>query len=264
MQEHYDYGVSIKNMRDRMRLRYMQNSLGGVLPISLKSIAVDTPFKEIAEKFQVAGISIGCTPITSPFGAIDALGVLEYALYGLAADYAFVDYKSNTPPCGTGGCQKFGTKPSATLCGHCIDVSDLGNIMFGLGGAVRGYNFPFSYVSAGSYNVLADWLPSKNKNLLGLLNAFFSPDGRAAMIGWTVGNTQTFRNEATFCAMYSAGRVITGGYENGDPASQCVTCQKEYSPEVLRPSSLWRISGQFPNEDTISQLQRRILKALGK
>jgi len=250
--------------------------------IFLSSIAIDTPFKEIVSQwtYPFLNISIGCTPIpSSDIGKkiVDALGIIEYALYGLAADYAFVDYQSDTPPCGTNGCAFFepNHKGTATFCGHCIDVSDLGNIMFGLGGAARGYNLPFTFVSASSYNVLADWAPTVNwkkinwNDLTGLSKAFLSPDGRAAVIGWSAARTGTFLSQSSFCTMYSAERWITGGYENGEAVSQCTTCSREYSPQVPEPSSLWRISGKFGLKDpegtknTIQQLQERIYQALG-
>ena len=57
-------------------------------------------------------------------------------------------------------------------------------MMFGVGGAARGYGFGFTYGSAAMYNVLADWAPGVfSGNGPSFFEAFFDTDGRGAIPG---------------------------------------------------------------------------------
>jgi hypothetical protein len=184
MELQYQYGQNIKTLRDTMVERAASLQGGGGFPNILFQVTSETPFVEIASQwtFPWTYLPIGLTPIDHDYSSsvIDALGVLEYALYGLAVDYANIEFDT-IPGCGTLGCDILegpnGNKPGVTLCGHCIDSSDIGNIMFGLGGQARGYPFLGVYSSAATFNILSDWLPNP-ESITDLFNAAFSPDGR--------------------------------------------------------------------------------------
>jgi len=257
MKSHYNYGVQVSNFRELMLLR-------AKLPtpaIPLRSIAIFEPFNEIVNQFHFGipksnyqtPVPIGWMPV-GMFNAnatIEALGMLEYALYGLAVDYSNIQYiDGSISQCGTQGCGEAiagdsKPHPIVALCGKCVDASDIGNMMFGLGGAARGYSFARTYGSAGTYNVLADWLPSANKNLESLSASFFDADGRGAIVGYAIGQTYAFMNEDLFCAMINGGREI--GYNDAttlSQVSQCETCTETATPIAKEASSLVSVSGR--------------------
>jgi hypothetical protein len=98
-------------------------------------------------------------------------------------------------------------------------------MMFGVGGYARGLD-PFSvYGSAGTFNVLDDWLRAviKREDGPGLLEAFFSADGRGAIPGYMVAQQQAYTNKASFCSIINGWRFI-GYNDNGDQAASCAAC----------------------------------------
>jgi len=208
MKQHYEYGRSLQFERTSMEIR------SGVWPTTLSSIASAEPFSTITREFTIPGtgfpigvLPLGISPSTrlSDIETIEALGVLEYAMYGLSVDYGRIAFND----CGPNGCGKpfSNSNPPVTLCGHCIDASDMGNIMFGLGGQSRGYTWPFVWGSAGLFNVLHDWV-GKSTNINDLFGAFISPDGRGAIPGYMIGSQKGFDSESKFCEILNAYRVI--------------------------------------------------------
>ena len=256
IQVHYDYGLRIRNQIARMKLlaqiHFNENcTFPSVLlnPIYLKDIAIEQPLQDIVYQmtnnlnldFPGTNVSIARTTPIYPFTAvpiIDALGLFEYALYGLAVDYSSVDYP-RAPTCNTSGCDTFGSKEhqTITLCNKCIDVSDLGNLMFGLGGAARGYSLQFAYGSATLFNGLDD------KSIITMLGV----DPRGAIAGWHIGNSHAFITQSGFCsAIANSGSTMWN--ENGPELnSNCEACNTGpiTLPNVGSPSSLNTISSGY-------------------
>ncbi len=274
MAKHYKYGQTIRSLRNMMINVYIQKTQDPHKPISLSEIATVSPFSDIISQFTLPGTNnpIGEYSIPSHnyvIPVVDALGILEYALYGLAVDYSNVAYiTGGTGICGTGGCDSvtivnrndngklyFGKHHTLTLCGHCIDTSDIGNMMFGLGGVARGYDLGFTYLSAGSYNVLADWLPYwKFSDTQGFFMALLDNDGRGAIPGWVIGKTRSYVNQTAFCSVLNGLRWI-GYNDNTDQTRQCTGCTAETVANINNlgpdPSSLLRLSNRG---STISEL----------
>jgi hypothetical protein len=155
-------------------------------------------------------ILIGTTPVyTNPRAAamVDALGILEYGLYGLAVDYGAINFKASAlTECVMGYCSFLpGGKRTVTLCGHCIDSSDMGNMMFGLGGQARGYPLGGVYLSALAFNVFTAW-GVKDLSTLNIT------DGLGAVPGYLIAFTQAFNSQQSFCQMINMTRPI--GYND--------------------------------------------------
>ena len=205
MTRHYVYGTRISK---EWRWIYAKSAFvpgPGTLPLDL--IATESPFHEI-----VSELNIGFLPANAHTSI--ALGILEFAAYGLAVDYSNVDY-GTAPLCGTGNCAYGGILPWHTpvsLCGKCIDSSDIGNMMFGLGGAARGYDPAFTYVSATGYNVLTG-------------EPIFSPDGKGAIPGYLIAITGAYLNQWAFCGILKSTKFI-GYNELGDIYANCKACKK--------------------------------------
>lgn len=183
----------------------------------------------------------------------NSLAILEYALYGLAVDYANVNYQSdNIQRCGTAGCLHIiPNHTSVSLCGSCVDSSDLGNMMFGLGGAARRYDLAFTYSSAASYNFLFD--------NTGIIGALTSPDGRGAIPGYLIGKTGAFLNQGLFCNIVNRSRII--GYNDMQVEHErCKACTVKVQPDVASPSSFDFVSKR-PGT-TIDQLTGKALDYL--
>ena len=259
MKRHFAYGRKINGIRSLM---YANATLltppGFVSPTPLSSIAFQSPFREIVKEFNFGvpqtdlqtSIPIGWTPTQPTY--VEALGVLEYALYGLAVDYANVNYQAVTPLCGSEGCIEIIPRhTSVTLCGKCIDSSDVGNMMFGLGGAARGYDPVFTYGSAATFNLLADWLPGK----AGFVESALSPDGRGAIPGYLIGTTAAYLNQWTFCKIVNGSRIVD--YNDARAAhEQCQSCSEKASPITVEPSSLSYVSGR--SGSTIVELKGKL------
>ncbi|MBI5649784.1 MAG: RHS repeat-associated core domain-containing protein [Chloroflexi bacterium] len=266
MQAQYAFGLTIRRAREEMKIRALVESTRcattGLLPV-LENVATESPFREIVQEFVFpkSNIPIGKTPLDyyNAIPIVEALGILEYAAYGLAVDYANLAYQPRGASCGTGGCNIIGAKghTTATLCDQCIDTSDMGNIMFGLGGAARGYSLVVSYGSAGTYNVLEDWLP--NPSVVNPFEAFFSPDGRGAIPGWLIGQSYAFNNREMLCMILKSSRIIGYG-ENAEEIGKCTACSipttQSHQP---RPSSLNRRSGDTSRgKNTIEELLKKV------
>jgi hypothetical protein len=180
----------------------------------------------------------------------NSAATLEYALYGLAVDYSNVNYQSEKvrPQCATEGCLEIiPNHTSVSLCGNCVDSSDLGNMMFGLGGAARGYDLAFTYVSASAYNFLFD--------NTGIVGALASPDGRGAIPGYLIGKTGAFLNQGAFCNIVNQSRIL-GYNEMRAEHESCATCATEVYPVVSGPNSFFNVSGKGPHP--VSRLRTKL------
>jgi RHS repeat-associated protein len=207
MKLHYEKGNNIKQERNAMRARassYVPHVPG--LPPILFQIINDPTFMEIASEwtFPYTYIPIGLTPLVEISGyqigpnVVDALGILEYALYGLAPDYGALKFKNSAV---TGYIIPEGHKTTVTLCGHCIDSSDMGNMMFGLGGQARGYPLGGVYPSALTFNVLT----SIGAGGLAALNI---TDSLASVPGYQIASSQAFNSRQTLCQIVNNYRLI--------------------------------------------------------
>ena len=207
--------------------------------------ATETPFQEM-----VAELDIGLLPTN--IRTLTAIRSLEFALYGLAIDYSNVDY-GTAPGCGTGSCaysEIILKHTPITLCGKCIDSSDIGNMMFGLGGAVRNFDLAFTYGSAATFNFLTG-------------EPILSPDGRGAIPGYLIGISGSYLNEQAFCGILN-GTSFIGYNEEPEQHQACQACTSPGTgPKTADPSSLYYVSGlpgrgKYP---TITELKD---KTIGK
>lgn len=250
MGSHFTYGERIRYARSDMKIRALlrlgSHPLGW---IGAGEIADAPPFSEIVQGLGIANSPIAANPV-SLMGAIDALGILEYGAYGLAVDYTNLTYTSLSNACSTGNCDGI-TQSDRTrhqfvsLCGNCIDESDMGNMMFGLGGAARNYGLPEVLGFALSYNFLKDVL-GKELNFERLWSAVTSPDGRGSIPGWLVGTSRSFSNRDSYCLIVNASQIFQYN-DNAAQTGQCQACAGLVDEETIRggdPSSLFRRSDQ--------------------
>jgi hypothetical protein len=203
-------------------------------------------------------VPIGITPLITPAIAnkvIDTLGWVEFALYGLAVDYSNISYSSSSPSCSTGQCgsvknpEDDGLHEIVSLCGQCRDESDLGNMMFGLGGVARGYSWNSVLGSALLYNGLAD-NPADGKEFLRV--TIGSADGYGAFPGWVIGAGKLYNYRFSFCI---AANIPVLGRDNSDQINGCQACNGEYGGGEREPNSLREIGASGA---TIPKLQRMI------
>ena len=272
MKMHYDYGVQIRNSQRRMKelvLQYLNNRCTpfGQLPVFLGEVATDSPFREIVTKFPFpkTNISIGITPITYQTydETITSLGVLEYALYGLAVDYSNIRYRS-LPIMGSGSCGSCvftelspggvgtNTRESVTICDKCIDSSDIGNVMFGLGGYARGYSLSFTLSSAQGFNILNDVLRPIFDGNFNLVSNPFNGDPLGAIVGWSLASRIPGMDRQSFCTAWEAWELLPY-HDNSDQAAQCQACETDWliPGSTRKLSSLRRVS---TGESTINWL----------
>jgi hypothetical protein len=151
---------------------------------------------------------------------VEALRLFEYALYGMALDYGRINFKpSAMTNCIGGDCSKLsiGHKRSVTLCGHCVDSSDMGNMMFGLGGSVRGYSLGTAYVSAYGFNAMT-FLKAYAKDHTVNLSALTPYDAVGAIPGYLIAAAHAFNSQKLFCQMINATRPL-GYNDNVDEAN---------------------------------------------
>jgi hypothetical protein len=126
------------------------------------------------------------------------------------------------------------------MCSYCIDSSDIGNMMFGLGGSGRGYGLASTWAAASFFNTLTG-------------EPFFSPDGKGAIPGHVIGTLRAFNNPGWFCRIVNGARGI--GYndaESLDKVSHCAACTTDSVTGIgnkwhggtppHNPSSLRRLS----------------------
>jgi len=267
MTDHYQYGQKIRALRWKMKqdayhlywIKMFNCGSFTLMPtVFLSEVATEKPFREIVAGwyFPRTNRAIGRTPITAPTlvdPIINSLGILEYALYGLAIDYSSVEYPP-APQCNTPGCDKFGSENHKviTICNKCMDVSDLGNLMFGLGGQARGYSFPFTYGSAATFNGLDD------KSLMAMLGV----DGRGAMVGWIIGNTLAYQSRSTFCSTINSLDYLQWNENSSELNNQCAACNVQPSilPDATGASSLETVSAS--DESTLDWLRRLLPQSL--
>jgi hypothetical protein len=259
MSHHYDYGVDIKNKVMRMKaLAVTTTTITPCLDVFtfLSFVAIEQPFYDIVREFKIpkTNVPIGITPLLTPNIAnkvIDALGILEYALYGVSVYYGQLQYDTSDRSCNTGGCAvtKNDKHPVISLCNQCRDASDLGNMMFGLGGAARGYSWQFVLASAGLFNLIDGDASS------------FLVDGAGAAPGWIIGAGGLYRNPTTFCW---AVNVPVIGHDNADQIKDCQTCKTATTREETTPSSLRSITGGYTIDDLQGRLNRRLDAILKK
>ena len=262
MRRHYNYGLDIKNKINRMKAlaNTMVSNPCMDLSVLLTAVAIEPPFNQIVKEFDfpILHEPIGITPLITPLFAnkiIDTLGVLEFGLYGLAVDYSNLGYGSLDSSCNTGTCaaaKKGGNDhPIVSLCGQCRDASDLGNMMFGLGGAARGYSWPFVVGSALLFNKLSgDPTPGWN-------------DGWGAYPGWRIGNNQLFNYTAGFCNQ----TYLPMGRDSMDQIQGCQACSGEVTNLNKDASSIIRISergGPNGEANTIEELENKFNRRIDK
>lgn len=270
MENHYLYGVDIKNKVSRMKA-LAHTKLSDPCTnwfVFLSQIALEPPFNQIVNEFYIptSVAPLGASIIFFPGQAddmIDALAYLEYGLYGLAVDYVNIDYTSPNPACNTGKCASViktdldgntSNHPTVTLCGQCRDASDFGNMMFGLGGAARGYSLALAYGSATGFNAMTDG-PGNLSEFLQV--TLFSADGWDAVPGWSIGNGQLFNNRTAFC--YWANFPL--GRDNHSQLDGCATCNTLYNGRFSSPSSIYKVGRKgypYGAKNTIEELQRKI------
>ncbi len=273
MEEHVAYGKRVRNTADAMWIESLTSAtLNPTLP-TLGRLAQTSPFNEIVYGFGVEDVVVDGTLLGSA-ATVGKLLILEYALYGLAVDYSTVDcynrWSERFTIIGNGSCgdlrcsfsvprpgeQGVDMHQSVTLCGECIDASDLGNIMFGAGGWARGYTPDQTFASASTYNVLNDVLkPLKNLDFGSVSNPF-NQDPRGAIPGYFTAMLAAYNDQNLFCSIINGFRFI-GYNENVDQASQCPGCTTEYlapSSGHLEPSSLNYVSGK--RGTTVNELER--------
>ena len=145
----------------------------------------------------------------------EALRRVEFALYGLALDYGRIDFKKSVlADCPNGNCVMLPQgKRTVTLCGHCIDSSDMGNMMFGLGGQVRGFSLFETQNEAYIFNVMTFLKKLAGKEID--ISALNRTDSNAVIPGYRIANTQAFSSTATFCQVINDARPL-GYNDNAD------------------------------------------------
>lgn len=264
MSNHYDYGKQIRTKMARMKA--LARTITGINPCSdlftfLSFVAIEPPFNQIVREFNFpkTSVPIGITPLVTPDIAnkiIDTLGLVEYAAYGLAVDYSNITYYSPSSSCNTGSCgQIINTEDNnphqvVSLCGECRDVSDFGNMMFGLGGAVRGYSWPTVLASALLFNGLADD-PRDAQEFIQV--TIGSADGYGALPGWIIGSGVLYNNRNMFCA---AANIPVIGRDNSNQITGCQACNSPYEGEKTTANSIQRVSG-LGGPNTIIELQNK-------
>ena len=269
---HYQYGNTVRGSRQALFNRGFKLAVEAVNRCSNATVfdlvQGISPFEQVVNR---AGD--GSTPLligdkAPPPGGIiggklyiwsliESIQVVEYALYGLAVDYSNLEYPS-VGTCPSSNCAGLQVgkdwHPFVTMCGKCHDASDLGNMMFGLGGAARGLPLGFTYPSATLYNVMTDWVPGLRDGKLGgpgLFESVFSPDARGAIVGWRLGNTHGYYSRDSFC--HTITRLDPIGFrDNADKTDQCVPCNSATAAFSYGPSSFKSVSGQ----DTVAWLKR--------
>jgi RHS repeat-associated protein len=261
MGRHFVYGHKVKLLRLLMQTKGMLLPPGRTVPLYL--IATETPFRQIV--WELPPLNLYLVHNLNAYRVIQGLGILEFGLYGLAVDYSAVIYQSGNSSCGTGNCDRFPPegdtyKSLLTLCGYCIDSSDIGNMMFGLGGAARGYDIGFTWFAASTFNTLEG-------------DNFLDADGRGSIPGYAIGMLNAYRNRTAFCSIVNGLRGINyNDSETLDTVSRCTACttdkvnyiadkwsKKNPIPPERNPGSLNRLSDNVP---TINDLKDKVLDRL--
>ncbi|HNB51649.1 MAG TPA: RHS repeat-associated core domain-containing protein, partial [Anaerolineales bacterium] len=266
MEAHYKYGLELRAETQNIKIRtnaYWATLLNSCGPYpDLFKVAPNQPFRGLVNNFTVfGGTKIGYLPATTEVqhlpaqwiaqiastavgmpaqalgellqetNTVNLLSMLEFAAYGLAVNYAQVKF---TPTPNTIIDPDDGhNKNIVTVCGKAIDASDIGNIMFGLGGHARGFDWSVVYPSAALFNGLS----GQGSGVLG-------PDARGATVGWWIGATQSWTTEASMCNTLNAWEWH-GYHDNADQLANWTPSQvKLKSAVAFEPSSLQRVSDE--------------------
>jgi hypothetical protein len=190
----------------------------------------------LAEIPEQVSKAIMVTRLIAEANTVNLLAGIEYAAYGLAVDYSGFDF---TPtPHKIADTDSGDSKNVVTVCGKAIDSSDIGNIMFGLGGAARGYDLGFVYPSAMSFNAMSDaGIVQKVRGALG-------PDARGAIVGWYIGQTGSYMNKASMCREMAHWEWL-GYHDNATQLAGWLPSTVVGQPvKAPLPSSLERVSGK--------------------
>jgi hypothetical protein len=260
---HVKYGEEVRGSLSQLRLDAMTGAIIDPYLLTWRSLNPSSPFREVLDEFSEIGTSqIGGGAGTElPIIMLDVtmtsmvVGVLEYGAYGLAVDYANLSqlaHLNNAPwpqlegtPCPGPRCQEVGGHPIMTLCDRCVDTSDLGNIMFGVGGHARGYSIHAAFGYGQLYNIgvefsnLVQGEPFSNP---------FNQDPRGAFVGWTLAASGAYLNKGAFCEILKGGDLY-GYRENARTLTDLTTpCSSErFSNDESNhptPTSLYRIFGE--------------------
>jgi RHS repeat-associated protein len=267
MLKHYTYGTARRSDVRLMKLitlswPYSNSGCGDPIP-ELDDIATMHPYNVIVDEFTMfGGIPIGHFPATTEatgfplvlaglpglllakMNTVNFLAGVEYGAYGLAIDYATIGYspQPNTiEDAGNGDDKKV-----VTICGKAHDVSDVGNIMFGLGGQARGYPLEMVYLSAASFNGLSGE---------GIISAL-GPDGWGAPAGWWLGLRGAYTSEASMCNQLDNLDFL--GYRDNAEQLASWLPSDEAGVGIVKSdiSSLVRLSGtsQYNSRSTLAEL----------
>jgi hypothetical protein len=226
IKRHVAYGKEIKALYDDIWWQMMTPSFKAVGK-KLKDINTRDPFKTIIDERIVDRLleSQEIGQGTQGIQSVWLLRLVEYGMYGLAVNYSDAKYynfprEGDIGSCGY-GCPVGRTDRhrTVTLCGRCIDQTDIGNLMFGVGGAARGFSHFSTSMWAQLYNLSAD----------GYSFAAFNEDPRAASAGWTIANANYFYNRKVFCETLEKANGRLGGiHEDAQNALRCPACKTEH------------------------------------
>ena len=198
---------------------------------------------------------------------MELLRYAEFGMYGLAINYSDVEYYQLPrigDTCGDQFCNNLGRwevnhHSSVTLCGKCIDSSDLGNLMFGVGDFARGFSAPSTFSLAQGFNVVNDYLKPLNEFIKGEgsrndLRWPFNEDPRASIPGWFIAayNLHHAYNKDSFCEILSRADAMFGIHEDSETAARCPTCSDYVIPNQSHsdPDSINRVGASiFDQED---------------
>ncbi|MEJ5312525.1 MAG: RHS repeat-associated core domain-containing protein [Anaerolineae bacterium] len=243
VENHIHYGNQVRGQRVALldeAYSAVQSAKSTVVPIlfwpTFGDLHTYTPFYEIIRGFGLEGIPLppGDRLIE---GAVESLGVLEYALYGLAVDYAQINYDGllgTQNDCTSTNCPTSEDARIVTLCDRCVDASDLGNIMFGVGASARGYGLALPVGGGYLFNISDE----------GLKKALTGPDARGTAVGWLVTEMEAYRSKWTFCAVLE-GLNFLGYNDLAEEIGWCKACPHKASGNWhSEPSSLERVSGR--------------------
>jgi hypothetical protein len=165
---------------------------------------------------------------------VDNFFLFEYALYGLSIAYGGIDYDSRlgtVGDCSMKSCVLSSGSNAMTVCDRCVDVTDFGNIIFGVGANARGYGIHMATGGAYLFNASEE----------GWKKIITIPDPRAATVGWLVAGTGAYWGRGAFCALLKGLDFLDYRDAAGD-AALCCPCEHE-PPKIWhsKPSSFYDV-----------------------
>lgn len=120
--------------------------------------------------------------------------IYRYASYGLVVRTANIDYRAmaTTPSCTPTPAytDEYRGNQLVTLCGTCINASDLGNFLFGLTGYSWGFSFEFVINGAQVFNAATGDFPNILRG---------GPDIQGVMAGYEFAQQGAASNAISFC-----------------------------------------------------------------